>query len=146
MANSTFGTFNRPGTIADQASFDAGLRAHMVRVYNYMASGLALTGIVLAALVGVAQHDADGLEEQHLGQRLLVQSAKEGGVVLDAAAADANGVDGGRFDELMGGPDGEEERLHEEPAFDDACDPVADGDDGGGGHGWLSLGAGRGGR
>jgi hypothetical protein len=29
-----------------QAEFDAGLRAHMLRVYNYMASGLALTGIV----------------------------------------------------------------------------------------------------
>ena len=28
-----------------QAEFDAGLRAHMLRVYNYMASGLALTGI-----------------------------------------------------------------------------------------------------
>ena len=30
---------------ADRAEFDAGLRAHMLRVYNYMASGLALTGI-----------------------------------------------------------------------------------------------------
>lgn len=29
----------------DRAEFDAGLRAHMLRVYNYMASGLALTGI-----------------------------------------------------------------------------------------------------
>jgi len=29
-----------------QAEFDVGLRAHMLRVYNYMASGLALTGIV----------------------------------------------------------------------------------------------------
>ena len=29
--------------------FDAGLRAHMLRVYNYMASGLALTGIVAFA-------------------------------------------------------------------------------------------------
>ena len=29
----------------DQVEFDAGLRAHMLRVYNYMASGLALTGI-----------------------------------------------------------------------------------------------------
>ena len=29
-----------------QEVFDAGLRAHMLRVYNYMASGLALTGIV----------------------------------------------------------------------------------------------------
>ena len=44
MADPNFGTFNRPGAIADQASFDVGLRAHMVRVYNYMASGLALSG------------------------------------------------------------------------------------------------------
>jgi FtsH-binding integral membrane protein len=50
MANPNFGTFNRPGAIADQASFDVGLRAHMVRVYNYMASGLALSGIVAFAL------------------------------------------------------------------------------------------------
>lgn len=39
MADPNFGTFSRAGTIADQASFDAGLRAHMVRVYNYLASG-----------------------------------------------------------------------------------------------------------
>ena len=51
MANPNFGTFNRPGAIADQASFDVGLRAHMVRVYNYMASGLALSGIVAFAPV-----------------------------------------------------------------------------------------------
>ncbi|MFZ5782810.1 MAG: Bax inhibitor-1/YccA family protein [Pseudomonadota bacterium] len=50
MANPNFGTFNRAGTVADQAAFDVGLRAHMVRVYNYMASGLALSGIVAVAL------------------------------------------------------------------------------------------------
>src|SRR3979409_536324 len=55
MANPNFGTFNRPGTIADQASFDAGLRAHMVRVYNYMASGLALSGIVAFGLFSSAE-------------------------------------------------------------------------------------------
>src|SRR5450432_2278264 len=48
MANQNFNTFNRAGT-ADVA-FDAGLRAHMIRVYNYMASGLALSGIVAFAL------------------------------------------------------------------------------------------------
>jgi uncharacterized protein len=32
-----------------QAEFDVGLRAHMLRVYNYMASGVALTGIVAYA-------------------------------------------------------------------------------------------------
>ncbi len=30
----------------DQAAFDAGLRAHMLRVYNFMTLGLALTGVV----------------------------------------------------------------------------------------------------
>ena len=48
MANQNFNTFNRAGT-ADQA-FDVGLRAHMIPVYNYMASGLALSGIVAFAL------------------------------------------------------------------------------------------------
>ena len=35
------------GSISDRAvAIDAGLRAHMIRVYNYMASAVALTGIV----------------------------------------------------------------------------------------------------
>src|SRR5260370_11662676 len=50
MASQNFNTFGRGGVIADQATFDAGLRAHMIRVYNYMASGLALSGIVAFAL------------------------------------------------------------------------------------------------
>jgi FtsH-binding integral membrane protein len=50
MANQNFNTFGRGGVIADQASFDVGLRAHMIRVYNYMASGLALSGIVAFGL------------------------------------------------------------------------------------------------
>jgi FtsH-binding integral membrane protein len=41
----------------DQAAIDEGLRAYMLRVYNYMASGLALTGIVayVAAFSGFYQ-------------------------------------------------------------------------------------------
>ena len=35
-----------PGGVADAAGFDAGLRAYMLSVYNYMASGVLLTGIV----------------------------------------------------------------------------------------------------
>ena len=50
MANQDFNAFNRAGTIGDQATFDVGLRAHMIRVYNYMASGLALSGIVAFGL------------------------------------------------------------------------------------------------
>ena len=44
----------------DQAEFDAGLRAHMLRVYNYMVCGLLLTGIlaVLVAQASVITNDA----------------------------------------------------------------------------------------
>lgn len=39
--------FSRTGIAgADQVNFDAGLRAHMQQVFNYMGGGLALTGIV----------------------------------------------------------------------------------------------------
>ena len=60
MANQDFNTFgnrvgNRAGTAADQATFDAGLRTHMIRVYNYMASGLALSGIVAYGLFSSPQ-------------------------------------------------------------------------------------------
>jgi FtsH-binding integral membrane protein len=50
MANPNLGGFNRAGTITDQAAYDVGLRTHMTRVYNYMASGLALSGIVAYGL------------------------------------------------------------------------------------------------
>jgi uncharacterized protein len=36
----------RPGYADRAAAIDAGLRAHMIRVYNYMASAVALTGVV----------------------------------------------------------------------------------------------------
>src|SRR5579862_9261427 len=35
----------RSGYRADQIAIDAGLRAYMIRVYNYMMSGVALTGV-----------------------------------------------------------------------------------------------------
>lgn len=47
--NTTF----RAGTAAQTAEFDEGLRAYMLKVYNYMASGVLLTGIV-AMLFGNA--------------------------------------------------------------------------------------------
>src|SRR4029453_15676941 len=45
------------GAVSDRAVIDAGLRAHMIRVYNYMAIGVALTGVVAwltAQMVGPA--------------------------------------------------------------------------------------------
>ena len=55
MANPNLGGFNPAGTITDQAAYDVGLRAHMLRVYNYMASGLALSGIVAFALFNFSE-------------------------------------------------------------------------------------------
>ena len=40
--------FGRAAGRADAATVDAGLRAYMLRIYNYMSIGLAITG--LAAL------------------------------------------------------------------------------------------------
>jgi FtsH-binding integral membrane protein len=50
MSNPNLGTFNRTGTVSDQAAYDVGLRQHMLRVYNYMASGLVLSGVVAYGL------------------------------------------------------------------------------------------------
>lgn len=43
-----------PGAAADGAVLDAGLRSYMLRVYNWMASGLVLTGIVAYAIANTA--------------------------------------------------------------------------------------------
>lgn len=41
-----YNTAYRAGTATQTAEFDAGLRAYMLKVYNYMASGVLLTGII----------------------------------------------------------------------------------------------------
>ncbi|HYJ30495.1 MAG TPA: Bax inhibitor-1/YccA family protein [Allosphingosinicella sp.] len=43
--------------VGTEVAFDAGLRKHMLSVYNYMASGVLLTGIVAyaAAMMGIPQ-------------------------------------------------------------------------------------------
>ena len=67
----TIYTGSRP---IDQAEFDAGLRAHMLRVYNYMASGLALTGIfaIIIAQMSFITNDAGQLiGYTSLGQTLF---------------------------------------------------------------------------
>src|SRR6267143_6556674 len=46
MTYSDFNARRAAGGMAAGAEIDAGLRAHMQRVYSYMAGGLALTGIV----------------------------------------------------------------------------------------------------
>ena len=55
-------TIGAPGwgraATADAAAIDAGLRAHMLRVYNWMASGLLLTGIVAYLIASVPELQA----------------------------------------------------------------------------------------
>lgn len=47
-SNQQAGMRGRPGTVAAQTAefFDAGLRQHMLGIYNYMLGGLALSGVV----------------------------------------------------------------------------------------------------
>jgi FtsH-binding integral membrane protein len=43
-----------PGRAISQATYDAGLRAYMIGVYNYLMLGLALSGIVAYAVANTA--------------------------------------------------------------------------------------------
>ena len=62
----------RAGYRTDQVAVDAGLRAYMIRVYNYMAAGMALTGVVawLTFSAAVVQ-TAAGLQLTPFGQAIF---------------------------------------------------------------------------
>ena len=62
----------RTGYRTDQVAIDAGLRAYMIRVYNYMAAGVALTGLVawLTFSAAVVQTGA-GLQLTAFGQAVF---------------------------------------------------------------------------
>jgi FtsH-binding integral membrane protein len=62
----------RTGYRADQVAIDAGLRTYMIRVYNYMATGVALTGLVawLTYSAAVTQTSA-GLELTSFGHAVF---------------------------------------------------------------------------
>jgi uncharacterized protein len=62
----------RTGYRTDQVAIDAGLRAYMIRVYNYMTAGVALTGLVawLAYSAAVVQGGA-GLELTPFGHAIF---------------------------------------------------------------------------
>src|SRR5271170_4158069 len=64
----------RAGYRPDQVAIDAGLRAHMIRVYNYMTAGVALTGLVAWLAFSAAVTQTGGsLELTSFGQ-LIFQS------------------------------------------------------------------------
>jgi FtsH-binding integral membrane protein len=57
----------RTGYRADQVAIDAGLRAYMLRVYNYMATGVALTGVVAWLTYQAAGGDAIQVAGSRIG-------------------------------------------------------------------------------
>ena len=55
-----------------RVAYDVGLRAHMIRVYNYMAAGVALTGVVAWVTFSLAAtQSAGGLALTGFGQALF---------------------------------------------------------------------------
>jgi len=62
----------------DVGVVDQGLRAYMLRVYNYMASGVAITGVVayLIYAMSVTQGAAGGLELTSFGQFMFASAFK----------------------------------------------------------------------
>ena len=62
----------RTGYRTDQVAIDAGLRAYMIRVYNYMTAGVALTGLVawFTFSAAVTQTSA-GLQLTAFGQTIF---------------------------------------------------------------------------
>src|SRR5580698_589247 len=62
----------RSGYRTDAVTVDAGLRAYMIRVYNYMAAGVALTGLVAWFTFSAAVTDAGGsLQLTSFGQTIF---------------------------------------------------------------------------
>jgi len=64
--------FSAPVSRAEAAAIDAGLRAYMIRVYNYMAAGVALTGLVAWMTFSAAVTNVGGsLQLTSFGQTIF---------------------------------------------------------------------------
>lgn len=67
--------YAQPGTVSRTgAAIDEGLRAYMLGVYNYMAAGVALTGIVAYALYALAITTDPGAAAATLGNGTMLTS------------------------------------------------------------------------
>ena len=93
------------------AAIDAGLRAYMIRVYNYMAVGVALTGVVSCRFLDKVQQ-----RPVHLA-RVVVEYAEVDDLV-------------GQLDGVFGFVVGRHSEQHEQSSADRADDLAIDGDAG----------------
>ena len=74
--------FGRAAGRADAATVDAGLRSYMLKVYNYMAIGLAITGLAaLGVYMGAVTPDASAAAGR-IGKQYLTSF----GVAISALA------------------------------------------------------------
>lgn len=88
--NPQFGAYQQRASAATTAVYDAGLRAYMLRVYNWMASGLLLTGIVAYLIANTSAINAlyplvqtpFGYERHATGLAMIVMLAPLGFVLV----------------------------------------------------------------
>ena len=63
--------FGRAAGRADAATVDAGLRSYMLRIYNYMSIGLAITGLAALGVYMVAVTDGSSADAIRIGKLYL---------------------------------------------------------------------------
>ena len=63
--------FGRAAGRVDAATVDAGLRAYMLRIYNYMSIGLAITGLAALGVYMAAVTDVPTPEAVRVGKLFL---------------------------------------------------------------------------
>jgi hypothetical protein len=63
--------FGRAAGRADAATVDAGLRAYMLRIYNYMSIGLAITGLAALGIYMLAVADGSSADAIRIGKLYL---------------------------------------------------------------------------
>src|SRR5438105_11039280 len=63
--------FGRVAGRADAATVDAGLRAYMLRIYNYMSIGLAITGLAALGIYMAAVTSDPSAAAAHIGKVAL---------------------------------------------------------------------------
>ena len=63
--------FGRAAGRADAATVDAGLRAYMLRIYNYMSIGLAITGLAALGVYMLAVADGSSADAIRIGKLYL---------------------------------------------------------------------------
>src|SRR3954452_12643350 len=63
--------FGRAAGRVDAATVDAGLRAYMLRIYNYMSIGLAITGLAALGVYMASVSDVPTADTVRFGKILL---------------------------------------------------------------------------